>query len=302
MRQLRVIYNPLSGQGKFPARLDDLAALAQRHGYRVSLYRLTGDNRQDCEKMLAGTSDQSVLVVAGGDGTMQMVVDTQVKCQLDLPIALMPYGTSNDFADFVGLDTNPANIFSNMEDGKSTRIDIGTADGTCFVNVFSAGQLTKTSHGVDRHFKNQLGMLAYYLHGVGNLPRISPFEVTLKGDLEGTLSCLLLLTVNGGSAGGFKNMAPRASLTDGLLETIIVRECSLAEMAGVFWSVLRGEYSNNPSVIYARTANLEVQGPEHIDTDVDGERGPAMPLKVGILPRRIQLLGAEPQNRREGKM
>lgn len=292
MRQLRVVYNPLSGRGRFAARLDKLAELAQRHGYRLSLYRLTGQNEEDCKNMLAGIEDTAVAVAAGGDGTLQMLVNTMVKNDLDLPLALLPHGTSNDFADFVGLEVNPASIFKHLETGNMGRIDVGMVDGRCFVNVFSAGQLTRTSHGVERRFKNQLGMLAYYLHGMGNLPRINPFQLTLRGDVERTLSCLLLVAVNGGSAGGFKNLAPRASLNDSLLELIIVKECSLAEMAGVFWGVLRGEYQNNPSVFYAQVANLEISGPADIDTDVDGEQGPAMPLRVGILPRRVQLLGA----------
>lgn len=292
MRQLRVVYNPLSGRGRFAQRLDKLAELAQRHGFRLSLYRLTGQAEEDCSKMLAGLEDSAIVVAAGGDGTLQMLVDTQVKYDLDLPLALLPYGTSNDFADFVGLSPNPASIFKYLDRGIIGRIDVGVVDDRCFVNVFSAGQLTRTSHTVERRYKNQLGMLAYYLHGMGNLPRITPFELTLRGDVETTVSSLMLLTVNGGSAGGFKHLAPRARLDDGLLELIIVKECSLAEMAGVFWGVLRGEYENNPSVIYAQVANLEINGPENTDTDVDGERGPAMPLSVGVLPRRIQLLGA----------
>lgn len=290
MRRLHVVYNPKSQRGKFAGQMDKLIGTAQKHGFQVSFYRL-GGVRRDAENMLAGLDDQSVVIAAGGDGTLQMVASAFVKHDLDLPIGLLPYGTSNDFGDFLGLDTDINNLFSHLESGMIQPIDLGFAGDSCFVNVFSAGQLTRTSHEVERRYKNQLGMLAYYLHGVGNLPRITPFRLRVRGQLNLELNCLLFLATNGGSAGGFRNLAPRARLDDGLLEIIIVRECSWAEMAGVFWGVLRGEHQNNPSVVYTQASSLEIIGPDDIATDVDGEWGPALPTTLRVLPARLRLIG-----------
>ena len=239
-----------------------------------------------------GLGDCSVLVACGGDGTLQLAANAMVDSDMDIPIGLLPYGTSNDFADSLGLTTSPDKLMKFLDTDNIDYIDLGRIGEKCFVNIFCAGTITKTSHSVDRAFKDHLGMLAYYLHSVGNLPRIAPFKLTLKGDVQETLSCLLFLALNSTGGGGFKNLAPQANLNNGTLDVIAIRECSLTEMAGVFLGVLRGEHHNNPSVLYTKASSFEVHGADDVETDMDGERGPALPVKISVLPGRLRIIGA----------
>ncbi len=292
MRELRVVYNPKSRRGRFITRIDKLTDLAQRRGLRVSLYRLSGQ-RQDTQKILTGLGDDSILVACGGDGTLQIAVEAMVDNDYNLPLGLLPFGTSNDFADSIGLTNNPEPLMKYIDTDNVGPVDVGRIGDRCFVNVFSAGQIIKASHEVDRTFKDQLGMLAYYLHSVGQLPKITPFTLTLQGDIQERFSCLLFVALNSTSAGGFRNLAPNANLNDGYLDIIAVRECSLSEMAGILFGVLRGEHPRNPSVLYTKAANLLVSGPRDVATDIDGEYGPNLPVQIGVLPGRLQLLGAK---------
>jgi YegS/Rv2252/BmrU family lipid kinase len=269
-------------------QLDRLVKQAQYHGYRVSLYRLSGC-AEDANKIFEGLLDSAVVIAAGGDGTLQLVVNAMVRWDLDYRIGLLPYGTSNDFADHLGLKTDPAYLFACLESHKIRRVDVGKAGHRCFINVFSAGRLIRSSHQVERAYKDHLGMLAYYIHSMNNL-NIAPFRIRLRGDIATELNCLLFLALNGGSAGGIRNLAPEASLEDGKLDFIIIRECSLPEVAGVILGVLRGEHQNNPSVIYTKASQVEVSGTNDIETDIDGERGPGLPLRLEVLPKRIGLI------------
>lgn len=292
MRELRVVYNPKSRKGRFITRIDRIVDAAQARGFRVSLHRLTGKG-DDEEKMVEGLGDCSILVACGGDGTLQLAANAIVQHDLNIPIGLLPYGTSNDFADSLGLTNNPDQLMKYIDTNNIGPVDIGRIDNRCFINVFSAGQIIKASHEVERIHKDHLGMLAYYLHTVGQLPKITPFALTLKGDIEESFNCLLFLAINSTSAGGFKNLAPKANLSNGTLDIIAIRECSLPEMAGVLFGVLRGEHHNNPAVLYAKAATLEVCGSANVATDIDGERGPDLPVKIEVLPRRIQMLGVK---------
>lgn len=290
MREMRVVYNPLSRRGRFISRLDKLTELAQRRGFRVSLYRLSGQ-RADSRRMFTGLRDNSIVVACGGDGTLQITVDAMVENDLNIPLGILPFGTSNDFADSLGLTTNPETLMKFIEAENVGPVDVGRIGERCFVNVFSAGQIIKASHEVERAYKDQLGMLAYYLHSVGQLPKIAPFTLTLRGDIEDSFNCLLFLAINSSSAGGFRNLAPDADLNDGCLDIIAIRECSISEMAGIFFGVFRGEHLHHPAVLYAKAANLEVSGPKDVATDIDGEYGPQLPVKIDVLPGRLQLLG-----------
>ena len=293
MRELRVVYNPIARRGRFISQVDRLTEIAQSHGFLVSLYRMTG-KAVDAKEMLSGLGDSAIIVACGGDGTLQEVVNALVDYDLNIPVGLLPYGTSNDFADSLGLTTNPSELVEYIETGNIGPVDLGCIGDKCFVNVFSAGQITKVSHGVDRVFKDHMGMLAYYLHSMEHLPKMTAFDLTLKGDIQESFKCLLFLALNSTSAGGFKNLAPKANLNDGALDIIAVRECSLPEIASVLIGVLRGEHHNHPAVLYARAAHLEVSGPADVATDIDGERGPALPVRIEVLPGRIQMLGAPP--------
>lgn len=292
MRELRVVYNPKSKRGKFITSIDKFIDLAQRRGFRVSMYRLSG-HRNDTQKILNGLGEDSILVVCGGDGTLQLAVEAIVENDLDIPVGLLPFGTSNDFADSIGLTTNPKTLMAFIDTDNVGSVDVGRVGNRCFVNVFSAGQLIKSSHTVDRVFKDQLGMLAYYLHSVGQLPKITPFTLTLSGDIEDQFSCLLLVVLNSTSAGGFRNLAPDANLQDGYLDILAIRECSLPDLAGIFFGALRGDHIRNPAVHYTKAANLTVSGPHDVATDIDGEYGPNLPVNIWVLPKRLQLLGAK---------
>jgi len=239
-----------------------------------------------------GLGDCSLLVACGGDGTVQLAANAMVRNDLNIPMGILPYGTSNDFADSMGLNTNPETLMKYIDAGNIGPVDLGLVGDRCFVNVFSAGQIIKASHEVERSSKDHLGMLAYYLRGMGHLPKITPFKLTLKGDINESFKCLLFLALNSPGAGGFRNLAPTAILNDGKLAIVAIRDCSVPEIASVVFGVLRGEHQNNPSVLYAKVTQLDVICPEQVATDIDGEMGPGFPVRIEVLPGRMQLLGA----------
>lgn len=289
---MRVVYNPKSRRGRFITRLDRLTELAQHRGFRVSLYRLSGQET-DSDRLLLGLGDNSIIIIAGGDGTLQIAVDATIRHDLNIPLGLLPFGTSNDFADSLGLTNNATTLMEFIDNGNVGPVDVGRTGDRHFINVFSAGQIIKASHEVERAYKDHLGMLAYYLHSVGQLPSMEPFTLTLEGDIQDSFECLLFLALNSTGAGGFRNLAPTANLNDGRLDIIAIRECSISEMAGIFFGVLRGEHPRNPAILYAKASTLVVKGPKHVATDIDGERGPAFPVRISVLPGRLQLLGAQ---------
>mgnify|MGYP000995704720 FL=1 len=292
MREMRVIYNPKARRGRYVSQFDALAAAAQLRGFRLSLYRLSGQ-AADIEKMLSGLQEDSMLVACGGDGTLQLVANAMVTKDINVPVGILPYGTSNDFADSLGLTTDLHQLLEFIDTDIINPVDLGMAGNRCFVNVFSAGQIIKASHEVERAYKDMLGMLAYYLHSVGQIPKMTPFRLNLRGDIVESFNCLLFLAVNSTNAGGFKNLAPTADLSDGKLNIIAVRECSLPELANIFFSVLRGEHQSHPSLLYSKISSLYVDGPQDVATDVDGEKADSFPVEIKVLPRRLQVLGAK---------
>lgn len=293
MHELRVVYNPKARRGRFTAQFDRLAKAAQARGYRLSLYRLSGQ-KEDLDQILLGLGDNSLLVTCGGDGTLQLVASALVANDMNIPVGVLPYGTSNDFADSLGLSTHLDRLLNYIDTDNLFPVDLGMAGPRCFINVFSAGQLIKASHEVERGQKDLLGMLAYYLYGIGQLPKMAPFPLIFRGDLEESFNCQILLVVNSTNAGGLKNIAPKSDISDGLLNVVAIRECSVSKLASLFFKVLRGDHLNHPLVIYAKIRHLEIEGPSDVETDIDGERAPKLPITIRVLPQRLQIFGAKP--------
>jgi diacylglycerol kinase (ATP) len=98
-----------------------------------------------------------------------------------------------------------------------------------------------------------------------------------------------MLVMNGRSAGGFKKIAPQASVNDGLLDVVIFLEMPIMELMPLLVSVLTGNHADNKNVITFSTSKLLVESDQPISTDIDGEKGSELPLDISVLHNRIRV-------------
>lgn len=289
MKLVGLIYNPVAGDTAFKNRLDQIIALLQQGGIHVIPYRTTapGDARRGTKALLQ--LDCSALLVAGGDGTIHQVVEGMIEEEADIPLGIFPAGTANDFAVQLRLPKDPEEVCKLILAQQIRRVDLGMVNERCFVNVASAGALTDVSYNIDLSLKNTLGKLGYYIKGLEQLPRLRPISMDIEVNnqlITGPISLILIL--NGGWAGGFQ-IVPTASLSDGLLDVLIVKACQWTEFIGLFLKLFRGEHINDPRVMFFRTDNMVVSSPTTLETDVDGEQGPHFPWKISVLSQRLQV-------------
>ena len=107
MQKVRFIYNPKSGETVISEWLDHIIEIYQGHGYTVVPYRLCFGDTEETD-MFDGV-DQSYhhALIAGGDGTVNYVVNVMKRRGLDVPVAVLPTGTANDFAHVLGVPSEP---------------------------------------------------------------------------------------------------------------------------------------------------------------------------------------------------
>jgi diacylglycerol kinase (ATP) len=140
--------------------------------------------------------------------------------------------------------------------------------------VASAGLLTDVSQKVDIRVKNTLGQLAYFLKGLETLPSFRPFHVEFENDGKRyTEEVVLFMAVNGLSVGGLRKLVPRASLTDGKLDILIVPAAGWPETLRLLLSILTGEKANPEKIVEFQTSDLTVLTDRPINSDLDGEAG-----------------------------
>ena len=287
MKKIVLVYNPVSGKARFKRRLDNIIGKLQRRDCMVIPYRTTPENENMAEFIRQAAPEG--IIAAGGDGTVHEVVNLVMHEGLDLPVGIIGSGTSNDFATYLRLDTE--DYFDRIADGKIMEVDLGKVGDEYFINVASAGMVTSIAHEVDVKLKNTFGKLAYYVQGLKTLPQFKALDMVIRTEAEEIREkAFLFLIVNSSVVASFKNAARQASVQDGKLDLLLVKQCGIGELMTLTAELLAGkDVSGRKEVVYRQAASFEVSCDTELVSDLDGELGPRLPLKIETIPRALKL-------------
>lgn len=285
-KRIRLVYNPYAGRRKLTSQLDTVIRIFQESGHEVSIHRASSP--EDVEQIATQSIDVDRLVIAGGDGSIHQAVNGLLKIPAEKRpvLGILPVGTANDLAYALHLPKSIPEACKVIGKGNVFEMDTGKMNDQYFVNVASAGLLTDVSQKVDTRVKNTLGQLAYFLKGIETLPSFRPFHIEFEnGGKSYTEEVVLFMAVNGLSVGGLRNLVPRASLTDGKLDILIVPAAGWPETLRLLLSVLTGEKANSERIIEFHTSKLKVLTDRPIKSDLDGEAGPESTWNIEIGPK-----------------
>lgn len=290
MKEALFLYNPQSGRGRIERQLDAILACFARHGYRIEAERIDFTRNP-----FAGREQLDLAVVAGGDGTVNYVVNRMMERGLNLPLGIIPAGTANDFAGAIGMAKDPLTAAEQIATGTIARLDCGVANDRYFVNIFSFGLFTTTSQRTPDERKHRIGKLAYILEGIKELRRMHAVRLQVRTAEEHfAMDALIVLIFNGETAGGFR-LARRSSVEDGLFDCLLMEKRNLLYSS---WTMLRYLLGGSPRAVrHLRTAELELHAEVPEPTDADGQQGASFPLTIRCLKGALQIqCPAKPTN------
>ncbi len=293
MERIKFIINPSSGRQLMDRKIDSLIKKLLNDGYVVGKYYTKGKDDAVNETMRTCKSGFDLIVVCGGDGTVNEVVKGLMLSEKKIPFTIIASGTVNDFAKYLKLPRSITGIYELIRRKKVISIDVGRIADNYFVNVAAGGLLTSVAHTAQPEMKAILGRTAYYLEGLRELmiDRLEPIKVEIKTPefvLEEDI--LLFLISNSSSIGGFKKLAPTAEIVDGLLDVVIIKKAEMVELANIFLSVFTGEHVNHPKVIYFKTESIEINSDNNVTIDIDGEYGGKLPAKFDVIQNAVEIL------------
>lgn len=276
-----LFYNPNSGNKSFKDHIDLVVEKFHHAGKELIPHRL-GDKALLRAFVKTINWDQvDKIIIAGGDGTIHNMINFLMKKGIEKPIALFPVGTANDFSQMFGIPSNLNEMVKVALDDYCISCDLGMANDRFFVNVASFGSLVEVGHRVNPQLKNTLGVLAYYIKGIEELPKLKPVQIVLESsnrNFEGEIFFALIM--NGKSAGGFRKLAPMSDVQDGMFDVLIFKKCPLLEIMPLLIKVWNGEHPNSPYIEYFQAEKLTITTDDKISSDLDGELGPELPLKI----------------------
>lgn len=291
MRKARIIYNPTSGREVFKKELPAVLERLEIAGYETSAHATTCEGDATDAARAAVDRKYDLIVAAGGDGTINEVINGIAEQAYRPKLGIIPGGTTNDFARALNIPRDIHKAVDIILTDQSMFLDIGKVNGHYFMNIAGGGKLTELTYDVPSKLKTMLGHLAYYVKGIEMLPSLKPIRTKIEYD--GNVideDIMLFLVANTNSVGGFEKLAPDARLNDGNFDLLILRKTNLADFIRIATLALRGLHLENDNIIYVQAKDIKVTTDEKMQLNIDGEFGGLLPGEFVNLQQHIELL------------
>ena len=244
------------------------------------------------------------VVAVGGDGTVHLVANGLMALGPDERPALgvLPMGTGNDLARTLGFDPDedPATLVTRLRDAELRAVDVlrATSAGATryIINALTGGFSGALHDALTDEQKAAWGPFAYLISAVETLPDLEPFRVDVgweDGPPE-TLSVLNLAVANGRTAGGNGPVAPRASLEDGLLDVVLVRDAPALDLARLATRALAAhgggpDYLDDDLVVFNQARSVRLASEPGLPLVADGEPWCDTPFEVRVVPGALRV-------------
>ena len=291
-----VLFNPSAGTGLQPEALD---RLLKAHLPDATLHLLSSPAEVKEQVARAVDAGDGPLVLAGGDGLVNLVVNALAPDLSAVPLGLIPLGTGNDLARSLGIPTDSAAALRLLQDSGDRSVDavrVHWGDNRPpmhFVNVGLLGFGATIDLGPS--LKRSLGSRAYTVAAIGEVGRLRAHRVSIR--LEGEaleLEAYLVAVANGAFMGGGIAIAPDARIDDGELDLIIVPRAPPLRLVRAAAAILRGRQRPGRDVIVRRCAEVSVSLPATWVLNADGEQVVGNPSRFELLPAALRFRAPAP--------
>lgn len=228
------------------------------------------------------------LIAGGGDGTLRDVAEAMALAKTKASLVLLPLGTANDFTRAAGIALEPQ-IALALLDMPAQPIDLGEVDGQVFLNMATGGFGSNVTANTSEELKRVLGGAAYLLTGLSRFAEVQSSFGRFSGpDFQWEGEFLALGIGNGRQAGGGHVLCPQARVNDGLLDICIVP--AGGDVVGTLGTLLSGGINGLQSVaLSARLPWLEVEAPQGLDLNLDGEPLESKKLRFTAMPKALRV-------------
>jgi YegS/Rv2252/BmrU family lipid kinase len=290
-RRITIVLRPSPDE----SRMDELRAAveavrARGHRVRVRMTFEAGDARRFARSAALGGCD--VVVAAGGDGTLNQVVNGLTAAGTRTALSVLPLGTANDFARTLNLPDDLEGALRLAAEGGTAEVDVARVNRRCFINVSTGGFGAAATQEASRSVKRRLGVLAYVLNGARTLMDFEPGSAVFRADGRVVHSGRFIFFAVGNArwTGGGTRVTPHADPGDGKLDIVVVRGGSRVQLLRLLPALRSGSHLDSPDVTYLRANTFEVEAGTRIPVNADGELVAGRHFRYGLLQRTIPVV------------
>lgn len=290
MSKLRFVANPVSGRGKGARHLESLRRVASAHHSELVL----SESSEHLTKLARDAVRQGVerLIAAGGDGTFHHLAIGLAES--DCALAMIPVGRGNDLATTLEIPSRVPAAIEMAIHGSTRAIDLGRIGDLYFTVQCGVGFDSEVATFANDRTRWLQGALVYPYSALRTILRFKAPLLRVETEREVFEErAMLVVAANCPRFGGGMKIAPGASLDDGLLDLVIVKEVSRRQFLRVFPKVYRGTHLSHPAVKVVRTAHARLSIDPETSIYGDGEVLQSLhlePIEIGVEPRALRVV------------
>ena len=294
-KKVLLLVNSAAGTGSARQNTYRMVEVLACHGCEVTVYPILPGQGMTAENILAECEGRFDLTACcGGDGTLNHVICGLMALSHRPPLGYLPSGSTNDFANSLGVPYDLEAGCTAMADGRPFAYDIGRFNQTYFNYVAAFGAFTAVSYSTPQDIKNVLGHAAYVLKGILSLSENIGYRCHMKVEHDGQAEedeYLYGAVSNATSVGGFTAPnAHRVQLNDGLFEVMLIKApANLREVEQIVTALASG--GSSPYVRQFQTGFIRFSAFQRTAWTLDGEYGGTPDsVEITVQPRAMEIL------------
>lgn len=294
---IKLILNPYANRWGAKRRVSQVKLAMSEASLDYDLFITTRPKEgTEVAKQAAASGQYSAVIAAGGDGTVNEVVNGLLAAaapdQPTLPLGILPIGTGNDFNDMAGLPRQLGQSAAIIAGGRTRQVDAGQVNDHYFDNNCAVAMEPMVT--IENVKMTRIpGNIRYIAALVKALLKLKAWQMEITWDGGGYSGPTFLLSVcNGPRNGGQFYMSPTARMDDGLFDFVLLPEVSKRTVLTLLPRLFKGSHIHHPQVIHGRSQHITIHSipgtPIHADGEVLTEA--AAHVTYQILPGKITLL------------
>lgn len=294
-----LIWNPSAGSA---LKAEEMQRQARSHPGVTLCETSSGD---EARRLASEATEHGfdMVVAAGGDGTVNAVVNGLYESSSRAVLGILPLGTGNDLCRTLKIPLNAAEAFKflidfliDSDEHAQRSIDLVRVESergaAVFANLCSGGNSQRVGDHLTDEMKRNWGAWSYLRGAIGVLTDLAGFNVTAKFDDEQSESFNLwnIVVANGKTVAGGLPVATRAEISDGLLDVILIQNGAPLDVAALSAQFFLGDYLENERVVFRHVRRAEFHSDPPIQFVADGESLAVTPVTFSIKPNALRVV------------
>lgn len=285
-----LIVNPVAGNKAYRA-INKIETLLRK---RAALATFITQKKRDAFEFAKNLSDTERIIVAGGDGTFNEVINGVLASShinlAEVPLALIPLGTTNVLAKELQIPEYVDKAVDLALTGTPRKISLGRINGWFFASMAGIGFDAETVLGVRNNFIKKIsGKAAHIVSGLKVLWSYDPPLIKIK-TLGNEYTGYTSVVGNASKYAGYFSVTPNTSVIEPLLAVCIFSGRTRKDLLRFITGVIRNRHLNFKDTSYFKASGLEVISDDTVHVQVDGDYFGTLPAKIDSVKDAVSLV------------